>query len=52
MCAPPNLVAALRSKLLEQEITAFVRSLQQSGLDKGAALELIDRLWEQKEESV
>lgn len=52
VCAPPDLVAALRSKLLEQEITAFVRSLRQSGLDKGAALELIDRLWDQKEESV
>ena len=52
VCAPPDLVAALRSKLLEQEITAFVRSLRQSGLEKGAALELIDRLWDQKEESV
>lgn len=52
VCAPPDLVAALRSKLLEQEITAFVRSLRQSGLEKEAALELIDRLWEQKEESV
>ena len=52
VCAPPDLVAALRSKLLEQEITAFVRSLRQSGLEKEAALELIDRLWDQKEESV
>ena len=52
VCAPPDLVAALRSKLLEQEITAFVRSLRQSGLEKEAALDLIDRLWEQKEESV
>lgn len=52
VCAPPDLVAALRSKLLEQEITTFVRSLRQSGLEKEAALELIDRLWDQKEESV
>ena len=50
VCAPPEQVAALRTQLLEQEIAGFVRSLRQSGLEKEAALELIDRLWERKEE--
>ena len=50
VCAPPEQVAALRTRLLEQEIAGFVHSLRQSGLEKEAALELIDRLWERKEE--
>ena len=50
VCAPPVRAEALRAKLLEQEITGFVRSLRQSGLEKEAALELIDRLWDRKEE--
>ena len=50
VCAPPEQVAALRTRLLEQEIAGFVRSLRQSGLEKEAALELIDRLWDRKEE--
>ena len=50
VCAPPDRAEALRAKLLEQEITGFVRSLRQSGLEKEAALELIDRLWDRKEE--
>lgn len=50
VCAPPEQAAALRTRLLEQEIAGFVRSLRQSGLEKEAALELIDRLWERKEE--
>lgn len=52
VCAPPDRAAALRARLLEQEMASFVRTLRQSGLDKGAALELIDRLWDQKEEDV
>lgn len=50
VCAPPDRAEALRTKLLEQEIAGFVRSLRQSGLEKEAALELIDRLWDRKEE--
>ena len=50
VCAPPEQAAALRTRLLEQEIAGFIRSLRQSGLEKKAALELIDRLWERKEE--
>ena len=50
VCAPPDRAEALRAKLLEQEIAGFVRSLRQSGLEKEAALELIDRLWDRKEE--
>ena len=50
VCAPPDRAEALRAKLLEQEVTGFVRSLRQSGLEKEAALELIDRLWDRKEE--
>ncbi|OUO17357.1 GntR family transcriptional regulator [Flavonifractor sp. An4] len=50
VCAPPEQAAALRTRLLEQEIAGFVRSLRQSGLEKEAALELIDRLWDRKEE--
>ena len=45
VCAPPDRAEALRAKLLEQEIAGFVRSLRQSGLEKEAALELLDRLW-------
>lgn len=50
VCAPPDRAEALRAKLLEQEIAGFVRSLRQSGLEKEAALELIGRLWDRKEE--
>ena len=50
VCAPPEQVVTLRTRLLEQEIAGFVRSLRQSGLEKEAALELIDRLWDRKEE--
>lgn len=50
VCAPPEQAAALRTRLLEQEIAGFIRSLRQSGLEKKAALELIDRLWDRKEE--
>lgn len=50
VCAPPEQAAALRTRLLEQEIAGFIRSLRQSGLEKEAALELIDRLWDRKEE--
>ncbi|OUN14630.1 GntR family transcriptional regulator [Flavonifractor sp. An91] len=50
VCAPPEQAAALRTRLLEQEIAGFIRSLRQSRLEKEAALELIDRLWDRKEE--
>ncbi len=52
ICVPPDRAEALRARLLEQEMAGFVRTLRQSGLDKGAALDLIDRLWDQKEEDV
>ena len=50
VCAPPEQAAALRTRLLEQEIAGFIRSLRQSRREKEAALELIDRLWDRKEE--
>lgn len=46
----PGTVEQVRSQLLEQEAGLLVRSLRQSGLEKEAALELIDRLWDRKEE--
>lgn len=50
VCAPPEQVAALRTRLLEQEIAGLVRTLRQSGLEKEAALALLERLWEETKE--
>lgn len=47
----PGTVEQVRSQLLEQEAGLLVRALLQAGLDKGAAFALLDRLWEQTEET-
>ena len=52
VCAPPEQVAALRTRLLEQEIAGLVRTLRQSGLEKEAALALLERLWEETKEEI
>ena len=46
---PPETVEAVRRQLLEQEAGALVAALRQAGLDKAAALALLDRLWTETE---
>lgn len=46
----PGAAEQIRTRLLEQEAGALVRSLRQAGLDRQAALELFDRLWKESEE--
>ena len=46
---PPETVEAVRRQLLEQEAGALVAALRQAGLDKAAALALLDRLWNETE---
>ena len=36
----------------EQEIAGLVRTLRQSGLEKEAALALLERLWEETKEEI
>ena len=45
----PETVEAVRRQLLEQEAGSLVRALRQAGLDKAAALALLDRLWNETE---
>lgn len=45
----PETVEAVRRQLLEQEAGSLVRALRQAGLDKAAALSLLDRLWDETE---
>ncbi|WP_130868703.1 GntR family transcriptional regulator [Intestinimonas massiliensis (ex Afouda et al. 2020)] len=46
----PDLVEQIRRQLLEQEAGLLVRSLRQAGLEKEAAFDLLDRLWEESKE--
>lgn len=46
----PELVEQIRRQLLEQEAGLLVRALRQAGLEKEAALALLERLWEENEE--
>lgn len=46
----PELVEQIRRQLLEQEAGLLVRALRQAGLEKEAALALMDRLWDESEE--
>ena len=46
---PPETVEAVRRQLLEQEAGALVAAPRQAGLDKAAALALLDRLWNETE---
>ena len=46
----PKLVEQIRRQLLEQEAGLLVRALRQAGLEKEAALALLERLWEENEE--
>lgn len=45
----PEAMEAVRRQLLEQEAGALVAALRQAGLDKAAALALLDRLWNETE---
>ncbi len=45
----PETVEAVRRQLLEQEAGSLVRALRQAGLDKAAALALLERLWDETE---
>lgn len=46
----PELVEHIRRQLLEQEAGLLVRALRQAGLEKEAALALLERLWDESEE--
>ena len=46
----PELVEQIRRQLLEQEAGLLVRALRQAGLEKEAALALLERLWDESEE--
>ena len=48
--APPERAAAIRGELLAAEARRAAEALQRMGLDRGAALELIGRLWDEGEE--
>ena len=43
----PELVEDIRGQLLEQEAGLLVRALRQAGLEKEAALALLERLWDE-----
>ena len=43
----PELVEQIRRQLLEQEAGLLVRALRQAGLEKEAALALLERLWDE-----
>ena len=47
--APPELVAALETRLRQGAAAALVRQLREMGLGRDEALELVARLWEQAE---
>ena len=46
----PELVEQIRRQLLEQEAGLLVRALRQAGLEKEAALALLERLWDESSE--
>ena len=46
----PELVEQIRRQLLEQEAGLLVRALRQAGLEREAALALLERLWDESEE--
>ena len=48
--APPERAAAIRGELLAAEARRASEALRRMGLDRGAALELIGRLWDEGEE--
>ena len=48
--APPERAAAIRGELLAAEARRAAEALRRVGLDRGAALELIGRLWDEGEE--
>lgn len=48
--APPEQAAAIRGELLAAEARRAAEALRRMGLDRGAALELIGRLWDEGEE--
>ena len=46
----PGPVEQVRNQLLEQEAGLLVQALRQAGLDKEAAVALLERLWEETKE--
>ena len=48
--APPERAAAIRGELLAAEARRAAEALRRMGLDRGTALELIGRLWDEGEE--
>lgn len=48
--APSERAAAIRGELLAAEARRAAEALRRMGLDRGAALELIGRLWDEGEE--
>ena len=48
--APPERAAAIRGELLAAEARRAAEALRRMGMDRGAALELIGRLWDEGEE--
>ena len=48
--APPERAAAIRGELLAAEARRAAEALRRMGLDRGSALELIGRLWDEGEE--
>ena len=48
--APPERAAAIRGELLAAGARRAAEALRRMGLDRGAALELIGRLWDEGEE--
>ena len=48
--APPERAAPIRGELLAAEARRAAEALRRMGLDRGAALELIGRLWDEGEE--
>lgn len=46
----PGTVEQVRNQLLEQEAGLLVQALRQAGLDKEAAVTLLERLWEETKE--
>ena len=47
---PPERAAAIRGELLAAEARRAAEALRRMGLDRGTALELIGRLWDEGEE--
>ena len=50
--APPERAAAIRGELLAAEARRAAEALRRMGLDRGTALEIIGRLWDEGEEEV